>query len=128
MGPASGPSAGRSRAASRPPPSRPIGGLVAAADTVVTTTAAADGAWSVEVPVQGGTIVLDAVATSPQGATAHVQRTVVFDVTPGEVLLDVTDPDGDDNGPGNYAYPTSPTSGRAPTTSSGSRSSTTVPT
>jgi carbohydrate-binding DOMON domain-containing protein len=36
-----------------------------------------------------------------------VQRTVVFDVTPGEVLLDVTDPDGDDNGPGNYAYPTS---------------------
>jgi glucoamylase len=31
----------------------------------------------------------------------------VFDVTPGEVLLDVTDPDGDDNGPGNYAYPTS---------------------
>jgi glucoamylase len=33
---------------------------------------------------------------------------VVFDLTPGEVLLDVTDPDGDDNGPGNYAYPTSP--------------------
>ncbi|HWD46320.1 MAG TPA: glucodextranase DOMON-like domain-containing protein [Actinomycetota bacterium] len=78
------------------------------ANTVVTTTAAADGSWSVEVPVQGGTIVLDVVATSPQGATAHVQRTVVFDVTPGEVLLDVTDPDGDDNGPGNYAYPTSP--------------------
>ena len=24
------------------------------------------------------------------------------------MLLDVTDPDGDDNGPGNYAYPTSP--------------------
>jgi carbohydrate-binding DOMON domain-containing protein len=78
------------------------------ANSVVTTTAAADGSWSVEVPVQGGTIVLDVVATSPQGATAHVQRTVVFDVTPGEVLLDVTDPDGDDNGPGNYAYPTSP--------------------
>ena len=26
---------------------------------------------------------------------------------PGTVLLDVTDPTGDDNGPGNYAYPTS---------------------
>jgi glucoamylase len=77
------------------------------ANTVVTTTAAADGGWSAEVPIQGGTIVLDVVATSPGGATAHEQRTVVFDVTPGEVLLDVTDPDGDDNGPGNYAYPTS---------------------
>ena len=32
---------------------------------------------------------------------------MVFDVVPGDVLLDVTDPDGDDNGPGNYAYPTS---------------------
>ncbi len=26
---------------------------------------------------------------------------------PGTLLLDVADPDGDDNGPGNYAYPTS---------------------
>ena len=26
---------------------------------------------------------------------------------PGTLLLDVTDPNGDDNGPGNYAYPTS---------------------
>jgi carbohydrate-binding DOMON domain-containing protein len=30
----------------------------------------------------------------------------VFDFVPGTVLLDVTDPTGDDNGPGNYAYPT----------------------
>ena len=58
-------------------------------------------------PISGGTIVLDVVATSPSGATAHAQRTVVFDVTPGTVLLDTADPDGDDNGPGNYAYPTS---------------------
>jgi glucan 1,4-alpha-glucosidase len=77
------------------------------ANTIVTTTAAADGSWSVDLPVSGGTIVLDAVATSPDGATAHARRTVVFDVTPGTVLLDLTDPDGDDNGPGNYAYPTS---------------------
>ena len=27
---------------------------------------------------------------------------------PGTLLLDVADPDGDDNGPGNYAYPLSP--------------------
>ena len=78
------------------------------ANTIVTTTAAADGRWTAQVPVEGGTIVLDVVATSPGGATAHQRRTVVLDVVPGTVLLDVTDPDGDDNGPGNYAYPTSP--------------------
>jgi carbohydrate-binding DOMON domain-containing protein len=31
---------------------------------------------------------------------------VVFDFVPGTVVLDVADPNGDDNGPGNYAYPT----------------------
>jgi len=77
------------------------------ANTVATTTAAADGSWSVDVPIEGGTIVLDVVATSPAGATAHQRRTVVFDFTPGTVLLDTADPTGDDNGPGNYAYPTS---------------------
>jgi len=77
------------------------------ANTIVTTTAAADGSWSVDVPIEGGTIVLDVVATSPAGATAHQRRTVVFDFTPGTVLLDTADPNGDDNGPGNYAYPTS---------------------
>jgi glucoamylase len=76
-------------------------------NTVVTTTAAGDGSWSVDVPINGGTIVLDVVATAGDGGTAHLQRTVVLDFTPGAVLFDVTDPDGDDNGPGNYAYPTS---------------------
>jgi glucoamylase len=76
-------------------------------NTVVTTTAGADGAWSVQVPINGGTIVLDVVATARDGGTAHARRTVVLDFTPGRVLLDVADPDGDDNGPGNYAYPTS---------------------
>ena len=51
--------------------------------------------------------MLNVVATAPDGATAHAQRTVVWDFVPGTVLLDVTDPDDDDNGPGNYAYPTS---------------------
>src|SRR5262249_44416959 len=35
------------------------------------------------------------------------KRTIVFDFTPGTVLLDVADATGDDHGPGNYAYPTS---------------------
>jgi carbohydrate-binding DOMON domain-containing protein len=57
--------------------------------------------------VTGGTTVLNTVAVSPSGATAHDQRSIVFDFTPGTVLLNVTDPTNDDNGPGNYAYPTS---------------------
>jgi glucan 1,4-alpha-glucosidase len=77
------------------------------ATTTATTTAAADGSFSVSVAVTGGTTVLNTVAVSPTGGTAHDKRSVVFDFVPGTVLLDVTDPTGDDNGPGNYAYPTS---------------------
>jgi glucoamylase len=75
--------------------------------TVASTTAGAGGAFSVDVAVTGGTNVLNVVAVSPSGGTAHVQRTVLFDFVPGTLVLDVTDPNGDDNGPGNYAYPTS---------------------
>ena len=77
------------------------------ATTVVQATVGAGGSFEVDVPVTGGTTVLNVVAVSPSGATAHAVRTVVFDFVPGTVLLDVTDPAGDDNGPGNYAYPTS---------------------
>ena len=65
------------------------------------------GAFSLSVAVTGGTTVLNVVAVSASGGTAHVKRTVVFDFVPGTLLLDVTDPSNDDNGPGNYAYPTS---------------------
>ncbi len=77
------------------------------ATTTASTTAASDGTWSVSVPVTGGTTVLNVVAVSPSGGTAHAERTVIFDVVSGTQLLDVADPTGDDNGPGNYAYPTS---------------------
>ena len=50
--------------------------------------------------------VVTATATNAAGDTAHAKATIVFDFVPGTVLLDVTDPDGDDNGPGNYAYAT----------------------
>ena len=75
--------------------------------TTASTPANPDGSFSLSVPVTGGTTVLNVVAVSPTGATAHVKRTVVFDFTPGTVVLDVADPSNDDNGPGNYAYPTS---------------------
>src|SRR5262249_16329012 len=71
------------------------------------TTAAFDGSFPGDVPIDGGTTVLNVVAVSKNGGTAHVQRSIVFDFVAGTKLLDVTDPPGDDNGPGNYAYPTS---------------------
>jgi glucoamylase len=74
--------------------------------TTVASTTAPDGSFSIEIPVTGGTNVLNVVALSSTGETAHARRTVLFDFVPGTLLLDVTDPDGDDNGPGNYAYPT----------------------
>jgi glucan 1,4-alpha-glucosidase len=77
------------------------------ATTTTSAPVGAGGSFSVDVPVTGGTTVLNVVAVSPDGGTAHVKRTVVFDFVPGTLLLDVADPDGDDNGPGNYAYPTS---------------------
>ena len=74
--------------------------------TVATAQAASDGSFSVSVPILGGNTVFNTVAVSSTGATAHDQRTIFFDFTPGKTILDVTDPTGDDNGPGNYAYPT----------------------
>jgi glucoamylase len=77
------------------------------ATSVVSTSAGGDGSFSIPVAITGGTTVLNIVAVSPSGATAHEQRTIVLDIVPGTLLLDVADPDGDDHGPGNYAYPLS---------------------
>jgi glucan 1,4-alpha-glucosidase len=70
------------------------------------TTAAGDGSFSLAVAAAPGTTVISVVATASDGGTAHTSRTVVWDFVPGTKILDVTDPSGDDNGPGNYAYPT----------------------
>ena len=93
------------------------------ATTVVSTTAGGDGSFSVDVGITGGTNVLNVVAVSPSGGTAHARRTVLLDVLPGTLLLDAADPDGDDAGPGTTRIRPSPASARAPSTSSGSRSS-----
>ena len=77
------------------------------ATTSASTMADQNGAFSLDIAVTGGTTVLNVVAVDGSGGTAHVERTVVFDFVPGTQLLDVTDPSGDDDGPGNYAYPTS---------------------
>ena len=72
-----------------------------------TTNADASGAFSVTVPIGFGTNILTAAATTTAGATGYAQTAVVGDVVGGTTVLDVTDPTGDDNGPGTYQYPTS---------------------
>jgi glucoamylase len=76
------------------------------ATTSATTTAGDDGSFSVDVPLTGGTSVLNIVATSASGATGREGRTVVFDFVPGTLIAEFTDPDGDDHGPGTFRYPT----------------------
>ena len=86
--------------------------VVEAADTdtgppsaTATATAGADGSYSADVPVGFGTNVLTATAAAGSG-TGYAQVTVVGDIVGGTTVLDVTDPSGDDNGPGTYQYPT----------------------
>ena len=78
-----------------------------AAASVTSTVAAADGSFSASVPVGFGDNVITATSTSPDGrSTGYAQVSVVGDVTSGTTVLNVTDPAGDDNGPGTYQYPT----------------------
>ncbi|MFD1051926.1 glucodextranase DOMON-like domain-containing protein, partial [Kibdelosporangium lantanae] len=49
--------------------------------------------------------MITAAATNGR-ATGFAQRVVSSDFVTGTVVFDVNDPDGDDNGPGTYAYPT----------------------
>jgi hypothetical protein len=58
------------------------------AATAASTVAAGDGSFSVDVPITGGVSVVNIVATSPTGDTAHATRTIVFDFVPGTSLLD----------------------------------------
>jgi len=76
------------------------------ATTSATGTAGDDGTFSVDVPLTGGTSVLNVVATSPSGATGREVRTVVFDFVPGTLIAQFDDPDGDDHGAGTFQYPT----------------------
>ena len=82
-------------------------GTDAGTTTLATQVAGGDGSFSISVPVPAGVDVVVVAATSADGGTAQAVRTVVNDVVNGTLLLDADDPDGDDNGPGNYAYPTS---------------------
>jgi glucoamylase len=77
------------------------------ADTASVTPgkASASGAFSVSVPAAFGTNIITVTATV-HGGTGYAQLTVNGDLVGGTSVLDVTDPAGDDNGPGTYQYPT----------------------
>ena len=74
---------------------------------LATVTAGADGSWSAQVDALFGSDAITAAATTSTGATGVARVSVVGDLVGGTTLLDVTDPVGDDNGPGTYQYPTS---------------------
>jgi glucan 1,4-alpha-glucosidase len=76
------------------------------ATTNAQTIAGADGSFSQAVTLATGTNTIVITSTTPDGATAQTTRTVVEDIVEGTLLYDAQDPTGDDNGPGNYAYPT----------------------
>src|SRR5487761_556119 len=78
-----------------------------AAATTVSTTAGASGTYSASVAIGFRTNVITAVATTAAGATGYAQTSVIGDVSGGTTVLSVTDPTGDDDGPGTYQYPTS---------------------
>jgi len=77
-----------------------------ARSAVARAVADAGGSFSVTVPAGFGDDVLTAAATEPGNRTGYAQTSVTSDFTNGTTVLDVTDPGGDDNGPGTYQYPT----------------------
>jgi glucoamylase len=81
-------------------------GTDASTSAVTATTADGAGGFSLSVPAAFGTDVITVTATTASG-TGYAQVTVVGDLVGGTTVLDVTDPSGDDNGPGTYQYPTS---------------------
>jgi len=77
------------------------------APTVVTsTTAASDGSFSATVPVSFGSNAITVTATANGGRSTGYAQVTVTNEGGGSTVLDVTDPSGDDNGPGTYQYPT----------------------
>lgn len=78
-----------------------------ATPTVTTVRADRRGTFTTTVEAPPGTVALRVTSTTPT-ATATASRTVVRDAVPGTLLFSAQDPDGDDRGPGTYAYPTAP--------------------
>ncbi len=77
------------------------GGVAATASTAADSS----GNWSVSLPAGFGSTTITVTATSGR-STGYSQLSVINVALPGSNALTVTDPTGDDNGPGTYEYPT----------------------
>ncbi len=73
---------------------------------MTSTTAAADGSFSASVPVGFGSNAITVSATANGGRSTGYAQVTLANEGGGRTVLDVTDPSGDDNGPGTYQYPT----------------------
>jgi glucan 1,4-alpha-glucosidase len=78
-------------------------GATGGAAKIATATFTSPGHWTVSLPVVLATTITVTSTLGPN--TGYSQLSVVAVV--GTPVLDVTDPTGDDNGPGTYQYPTS---------------------
>src|SRR5207248_6017670 len=58
------------------------------------------------VPVSFGSNAITVAATAAGGRSTGYAQVTVTNEGGGSTVLDVTDPTGDDNGPGTYQYPT----------------------
>jgi glucoamylase len=72
---------------------------------VASTTADSSGNFTLSVPSGFGSTTITVTATLGD-STGYTQLSVTDVALPGTTVLSVTDPTGDDNGPGTYAYPT----------------------
>ncbi len=72
---------------------------------IASTTADGSGNWSLSLPTSFGSTTLTVTATLGR-STGYAQEYVTNVTLPGTTVLSVTDPTGDDNGPGTYVYPT----------------------
>ena len=77
-----------------------------APSAVTTTVAASDGSFSANVPIGFGSNVITAGATTGNAKNTGYAQVTVSNEGGGTRVLDVSDPAGDDNGPGTYQYPT----------------------
>ncbi|MGA2014562.1 MAG: glucodextranase DOMON-like domain-containing protein, partial [Solirubrobacteraceae bacterium] len=71
------------------------------------TRADSGGAWTLTLAASFGTSAITVTATLGR-STGYAQTSVTDTTVPGTTVFSVTDPTGDDNGPGTYQYPTAP--------------------
>jgi glucoamylase len=83
-----------------------VGAAGGTADTA-STAADSSGDWSLSLPTSFGTTTITVSATLGS-STGYAQLAVTNVGLPGAMVLNATDPAGDDNGPGTYVYPTDP--------------------